>query len=158
VYNVVIKKRQKCISRRICGSKVSIISKIKNSKTRNSKKVFSPNYFDKIDVLLTQDRQNVINARNKRRQRKIWNLHNVSLILPGTYIFREFPFLRSRSDRYASNSVVRNYLRSHVLGIIYYRRQLTSVVNRHNLNLKTRNDICKFPIQNKIHFSLEESD
>ena len=59
-----------------------------------------PNYFDEIDVLPTYDRQNVINARNKRRQRKIWNPRNVSLILPGTYIFREFPFPRSHNDRY----------------------------------------------------------
>lgn len=133
------------------------ISEFRGSKTQkasDSKRVFSPNYFDEIDVLPTHDRQGVINARNKRRQRKIWNPRNVSLILPGTYIFREFPFPRSRSDRYISNSVW-NYSRSHVPGIIYYRRQLTSVVNRHlNLKIKTRGDICEFSIEYKISFSL----
>lgn len=148
-FNVVIKKRRQCVFTENLWIENLGISRIKDPKTSNSKRIFSPNYFDEIDVLPTHDRQDVINARNKRCQRKIWNPRNVSLILPGTYIFREFPFPRSRSDRYISNSVVWNYLRSHVPGIIYYRRQLTSVVNRHNLNLKikTQNDICEFSIE-----------
>lgn len=74
--------------------------------------------------------------------------------------FSRISISRSRSDRYASNSVVRNYLRSHVPGIIYYRRQLTSVVNRHNLNLikiKIQN-ICEFSIDNKMSSSLGKSN
>lgn len=132
-------------------------SRIKDSKTGNSKRVFSPNYFAEIDVLPTHTiaRTLLMHAISDVRE-KYGTCATVSLILPGTYIFREFPFPRSRGDRYASNSVVRNYLRSHVPGIIYYRRQLTSVVNRRNLNLKirTRSDMCKFLIDKKVSFSL----
>lgn len=152
-FNVVIKKKRRYIfPENSWIENLSEFRELKDLKTSNSKRVFSPNYFDEIDVLPTHDRQDVINARNKRRQRKIWNPRNVSLILPGTYIFREFPFPCSRSDRYISNSVVWNYLRSHVPGIIYYRRQLTSVVNRHNLNrkIKTQNDTCEFSIEYEI--------
>lgn len=120
------KRNENAFYGKLVKSKTSEFRGSKNPKTRNSKSVFSPSYFNEIDILPTHDRQDDINARNKRRQRKIWNPCNVSLILPGTYIFREFPFPRNRNDRYASNSVVWNYLRSHVLRIIYYRR-LTSV-------------------------------
>lgn len=74
----------------------------------------------------------VINARNKRRRRKIWKPRNVSLIFPGTYIFREFPFPRSVRSILLELGRMELFIRSRVSRIIYYQRRLTSAVNRGN--------------------------